>query len=67
MAGWEPVMDAIRNSKAVLQATIDGKEEYVAEMIEQVHQENISILKYNDENSMSCVLSLAYYAARKIM
>ena len=34
-------------------------------MIEQVHQENISILKYNDENSMSCVLSLAYYAARK--
>ena len=63
--GWEPVMDAIRNSKAVLQATIDGKEEYVAEMIEQVHQENISILKYNDENSMSCVLSLAYYAARK--
>ena len=63
--GWEPVMDAIRNSKALLQATIDGKEEYVAEMIEQVHQENISILKYNDENSMSCVLSLAYYAARK--
>ena len=63
--GWEPVMDAIRNSKALLQATIDGKEEYVAQMIEQVHQENISILKYNDENSMSCVLSLAYYAARK--
>lgn len=63
--GWEPVMDAIRNSETLLQATIDGKEEYVAEMIEQVHQENISILKYNDENSMSCVLSLAYYAARK--
>lgn len=63
--GWEPVMDAIRNSETLLQATIDGKEEYVAEMIEQVHQENISILKYNDENSMSCVLSLAYYATRK--
>lgn len=41
--GWEPVMDAIRNSETLLQATIDGKEEYVAEMIEQVHQENISI------------------------
>ena len=49
-------MDAIRNSETLLQATIDGKEEYVAEMIEQVNQENISILKYNDENSMSCVL-----------
>lgn len=25
----------------------------------------ISILKYNDENSLACVLSLAYYAAKK--
>ncbi len=24
-----------------------------------------SILEYNDENSLSCVISLAYYAARK--
>ena len=28
-------------------------------------QANISILKYNDENSLACVLSLAYYAAKK--
>ena len=34
-------------------------------MIEQCHQDNTSILSYNDENSLSCVISLAYYAARK--
>ena len=33
--------------------------------ISRVHEENISILKYNDENSLACVLSLAYYAAKK--
>lgn len=37
----------------------------VAEIIEQVHQDNTSILQYNDENSLSCVLSLAYYSAQK--
>ena len=25
----------------------------------------MSILKYNDENSLSCVISLAYYSAQK--
>jgi hypothetical protein len=35
----------------------------VAEAIEEAHFE-ISILKYNDENSLSCVISLAYYSAR---
>lgn len=63
--GWEPVMDAIRHSEELLTATINADEELVAAMIEQAHQENISILKYNDENSLSCVISLAYYCARK--
>ena len=34
-------------------------------MIAKVHSDNTSILKYNDENSLSCVISLAYYSARK--
>lgn len=63
--GWEPVMDAIRSSEELLQATLDGDEEKVASMIEQAHQENTSILKYNDENALACVVSLAYYAAKK--
>ena len=63
--GWEPVMDAIRNSEELLEATLEGDETKVASMIEQVHQENTSILKYNDENALACVVSLAYYSAKK--
>ena len=63
--GWEPVMAAIRRSEDLMEATLRGDEEYVAQQIQRVHEENISILKYNDENSLACVLSLAYYAAKK--
>ena len=63
--GWEEVMRSVRASDELLKATLDCDEEKVAELIEQSHQDNTSILKYNDENSLSCVLSLAYYSARK--
>lgn len=63
--GWEPVMDAIRSSDELLSATLDRDEEKVASMIEQAHQENTSILKYNDEYALACVISLAYYSAKK--
>ena len=63
--GWEPVVQAIRSSERLLQATLSGDAETVAELIEQVHQANASILKYNDENALSCVISLAYYSAQK--
>ena len=63
--GWEHIMKSIRKSDELLEATINGKADIVAEMIEQAHDENTSILKYNDENSLSCVLSLAYYSAKK--
>lgn len=63
--GWEEVMRSIRASDELLKATLACDEEKVAELIEQSHQDNTSILKYNDENSLSCVLSLAYYSARK--
>lgn len=63
--GWEPVMDAIRKSEELLNATISGDEDNVARIIEHVHQENTSILAYNDENSLACVISLAYYSAKK--
>ena len=62
---WEPVVQAIRSSEKLLQATLSGNEQTVAELIEQAHQANASILKYNDENALSCVISLAYYSAQK--
>ncbi len=63
--GWEPVMEAIHQSDKLLQATLQMQEEKVAEIIEEVHRQNTSIIQYNNENSLSCVLSLAYYSAKK--
>ena len=63
--GWEPVVQAIHSSEKLLQATLSGDEQTVAELIEQAHQANVSILKYNNENALSCVISLAYYSAQK--
>ena len=63
--GWSEVADSLKLSDELLKATLNCDEEKVAELIEQSHQDNTSILKYNDENALSCVLSLAYYSARK--
>ena len=63
--GWEEVVKAIKSSDELLKATLNYNEEKVAKLIDKVHSDNTSILKYNDENSLSCVISLAYYSARK--
>jgi len=63
--GWESVISAIQKSEKLLEATLKAEEKRVEKIIEEVHKESTSILKYNDENSLSCVISLAYYSARK--
>lgn len=35
----------------------------MAKAIDVVHENNVSLIKYNDENSLSCVIALAYYNA----
>jgi len=62
--GWKQVGDALENSRLLLQATLSGDSEAVARYIDAAHDEHTSILSYNDENSLACVLSIAYYAAR---
>lgn len=57
------VAKALEASKELLKATLAGDEEAVARGIELAHDENTSILSYNDENSLACVLSIAYYHA----
>lgn len=61
---WTPVIRALKQSEDLLNATLEGDEEAVAKGIEAAHDENTSILSYNNENSLACVLSIAYYAAR---
>ena len=58
-------MDAIQQSEKLLNATSSCDEETVAKLVEQAHQDNTSILKYDDENSLSCAILIAYYAVRK--
>ena len=63
--GWSEVANSLKLSDELLKATLDADAEKVAEIIEQAHSDNTSILKYNDENSLACVISIAYYSARK--
>ena len=61
---WKPVVDAIEASDRLLQQLLRGNAGAVAEGVERVHRQEVSLFKYNDENSMACVISLAFYAAR---
>ena len=61
---WTPVVKALEQSERLLQATLDGDSEAVARGIDVAHDEHTSILSYNDENSLACVLSIAYYYAK---
>ena len=62
---WAEVSKSLKVSDDLLQATLNCDAEKVAKLISDSHSENTSILQYNDENSLACVLSIAYYSARK--
>ena len=62
-SGWQ-VAYAISNSKRLLKETLAGNSDYVAEGIDKAHDENTSILSYNNENSLACVLTVAYIYAQ---
>ena len=61
---WKNVVDAVQKSEQLLHDTLNGDSEAVAHGIEAIHDENTSILSYNNENSLACVISLAYYYAK---
>lgn len=58
------VAELVRNSGAVLDATTARQGETVASYLHNIHNSELPILKYNDENSLSCVVTLAYLSAR---
>ena len=60
---WGEISKAISRCDELLMATIDGDVEKVAEIIELAHDTYTSVIKYNDENSLSCVLTMAYFTA----
>ncbi|MCD8370822.1 MAG: ATP-binding protein [Clostridiales bacterium] len=63
--GWAYVATAIQDSDNLLEATIQGKCENVAEALERTHESVASVLEYNNEASLSAAIVLAYYTARR--
>ena len=61
---WKDIAKAISICDELLDETIDGNADRVAELIELVHETYTSVLNYNDENSLSCVLTMAYFTAK---
>ena len=63
--GWEVIANAIRQSERLLTETINANAEAVAAAVDAIHADNTSVLQYNDENSLACVLTIAYYTAKR--
>ena len=63
--GWDEVMRVLAASDKLLEDTLAGAAERVAEALDRAHMEVASMLTYNDENSLACAIGLAYYSARK--
>ncbi|MCC8120186.1 MAG: ATP-binding protein [Bacteroidales bacterium] len=60
---WDELINAISSSEALLQAVLEGNEEYVAAGVEKVHQDISSIQKYNSEENLSQVVFISFYSA----
>lgn len=64
-SNWEGVSAALEASDRLLDATLRMDADQVAEEMDKAHMENTSILTYNNEFSLSCVIAIAYYTARR--
>ena len=60
---WSDIADTLTRCDEILWATIDGESDKVAELLELSHDTYTSILKYNDENALSCAITMAYFTA----
>ncbi len=61
---WHEVIHSVNASRKLLRALWQMDSQAVADGIDHAHKE-ISFLKYNDENSLSCTINLAFYFARE--
>lgn len=46
-----------------MDATLNMESEAVASQMEKIHEEYVSLIQYNNENSLSSVLTIAYLSA----
>ena len=62
---WNEWMNFQQESDALLEATLNLESDQVAKQIERIHTEYVSMIQYNDENSLSSVLTIGYLSAMK--
>ncbi len=62
---WKEFIEFERQSDSLLDATLDMDEETVSAVIEKIHMQYASAIRYNDENSLSSVLTIAYLSSMK--
>ena len=60
---WKELITFENESLFLLDATLDMENDIVAEMIGRIHDEYASGIQYNNENSLSSVLTIAYLGA----
>ena len=60
---WNSLLQFQRESENLLEATLDMDEEAVADRIEKIHTDYASAIQFNNENSLSSVLTIAYLSA----
>ena len=60
---WNELVVFQRESENLLNATLNKDCDEVADRLEQIHTEYASSIQYNNENSLSSVLTIAYLSA----
>ena len=60
---WNEMITFQQESEHLLEATLDMDEEAVEEGIEKIHTEYVLNIQYNNENSLSSVLAIAYLSS----
>lgn len=62
--GWNGVAESLNRSGELLENTWALNGNAVAEGIAAIHRDTASLLKYRDENSLTCTILMAYYSAK---
>ena len=59
---WSDLQKFQLESRNLLNSVLDGDSEAVAAIVENIHNQYASVIQYNDENSLSSVLCIAFLA-----
>ena len=57
---WSELISFQKESRALLEAVLDEDREVVSALLEKIHNQYTSVIQYNDENSLSSVLTIAF-------